>query len=161
VTVFTLCGLWHGAGWNFLIWGMLHGIVLGIESLWLTKAMKKWWSPLQHVYLLFVVMSTWVFFRSPHLNDAFGYLKALAGLSNSSDLYFDVYSYVNGAFVMALIAGMIASMPVSQSISEYLQRGKYHRLIPIAEVAGLAIIMAISFSALSGSTFKPFLYQQF
>lgn len=161
VTVFTLCGLWHGAGWNYVIWGMLHGIVLGVESLWLSKAMKKWWSPLQRAYLLFVIMSTWVFFRIQDLNDVYGYFKSLAGLSNGLGLDFTAYSYVNGPFVLAVVAGIVASMPVSQSILEYLQRGKFHRFVPIVEISCLVIIMVASFAALTGSTFKPFLYQQF
>src|SRR4051812_8670704 len=63
VLVFFLCGLWHGASWNFVIWGLFHGTFLVVERLGLAAAVRRLWAPLRHAYLLLVVMVGWVFFR--------------------------------------------------------------------------------------------------
>jgi len=161
VAVFTICGLWHGAGKKYIVWGMLHGIVIATESTWLTKAMKRWWVPLQHVYFLFIIMVTWVFFRSPTLIDAVGYLKAMFGFSNSSILYYNLSIYLKASFVMALFAGIFASFPIATAIRDIFNTEKYSRLIPAIEIIGLAIIISMSFIAIASSTYNPFIYRQF
>ena len=75
VTVFFLCGLWHGASWNFVIWGLFHGSFLVAERLGLADAVKRLWAPLRHAYLLVVVMIGWVFFRAETLPAALAYLE--------------------------------------------------------------------------------------
>ncbi len=74
VTVFFLCGLWHGASWNFVIWGLFHGAFLVVERLGLADAVMRLWRPLRHVYVLIVVMVGWVFFRAETLPAAIGFL---------------------------------------------------------------------------------------
>jgi alginate O-acetyltransferase complex protein AlgI len=161
IMVFTLCGLWHGAGWNFIVWGMLHGIVLAVESLWLSKVMNKWWVPLQHCYLLLVVMLAWVFFRMPDLNGAAGYLAALAGLSKNSGSYYSVPMYLDKSLVCVLAAGIITSMPVLQAVSELLKRRGHSGIEAAGEVAGILFILVLSFASIASSTFTPFLYQKY
>ena len=75
VTVFFLCGLWHGASWNFVIWGLFHGSFLVVERLGLAAAIRRLWRPLRHVYLLLVVMIGWVFFRADTLPSAVAFLE--------------------------------------------------------------------------------------
>ncbi|MGD8338870.1 MAG: MBOAT family protein, partial [Desulfobacterales bacterium] len=66
--VFFLCGLWHGASWNFVIWGLLHGLFLVIERLGFEKILNRWWSPLRYLYVMLVVCTGWVFFRAENLS---------------------------------------------------------------------------------------------
>ena len=161
VTVFTLCGLWHGAGPRYLVWGMLHGIVIAIESTWLTKVMKRWWAPLQHVYFLLIIMVTWIFFRSPTLIDAVGYLKAMFGFSKTSSHYYTLPMYYKTSLVLAMIFGIFASFPIASGIRDIINKEKYPRLIPTIEVMGLAIIIFMSFISIASSTYNPFIYRQF
>ena len=161
VTVFTLCGLWHGAGLTYLVWGMLHGIVIAIESTWLTKAMKRWWAPLQHIYFLLIIMVTWIFFRSSTLIDAVGYLKAMFGFSKTSIPYYSLSMYYKTSFMLALTFGIFASFPIATGIIDVFNINKYPRFIPIIEVVGLAIIIVMSFISIASSTYNPFIYQQF
>jgi alginate O-acetyltransferase complex protein AlgI len=161
VTVFTICGVWHGAGMKYLVWGTLHGIVIAIESTWLTKIMKRWWAPLQHAYFLFIIMFSWVFFRCQTLTDALGYLKATFGFSNNSNLYLNLNIYLNVTFVLALFFGILASFPVLKKIKDYFKMEKYDRVMPIVEVICLAVIIAMSYISLATTTFNPFIYQQF
>jgi alginate O-acetyltransferase complex protein AlgI len=161
VTVFTLCGLWHGAGEKYLVWGLLHGIVIAVESTWLSKTMKRWWVPLQHIYFLVLIMVTWVIFRSTTLIDAFGYLKAMFGFSKNSSPYYTLSMYHNASFVLALFVGIFVSLPISTEIRNLIKTDKYPRLIPTMEAIGLALIILISFISVASSTYNPFIYRQF
>src|SRR5512145_47002 len=84
VTVFFLCGLWHGASWNFVVWGLFHGAFLAAERVGLASAVARLWRPLRHAYLLVVVMIGWVFFRADTLSAALEYLRSLAGAPAST-----------------------------------------------------------------------------
>ena len=79
VTVFFLCGLWHGASWNFVIWGLFHGSFLVAERLGLAGAVKRLWAPVRHAYLLAIVMIGWVFFRAETLPAALAYSEIAGG----------------------------------------------------------------------------------
>ena len=72
VLVFFLCGLWHGASWSFVVWGLLHGFLLVIERMGLGRLMARWPRALRHAWTLFFVMIAWVFFRADSLPQARG-----------------------------------------------------------------------------------------
>jgi len=64
LVVFLLTGLWHGASWNFVVWGMFHGFFLASEHMGFSKILNKIWQPIQHLYLVLVIIASWVFFRA-------------------------------------------------------------------------------------------------
>ena len=105
VTVFFLCGLWHGASWNFVIWGLFHGTFLVVERLGLAAAIRRLWRPLRHVYLLLVVMIGWVFFRADTLPSAVAFLMAMTGRPASAPTPYAVQWYLTPELWLALIAG--------------------------------------------------------
>lgn len=160
-TVFTLCGLWHGAWKKYLVWGMLHGIIIAFESAWLSKKMSRWRAPLQHGYFLFVIMTTWVFFRSDSLTHAFRYLKAMFGLSIAPVTYYPASMFFKASFLLALSIGVIASLPVLSWAKGFARSEEYGRIRPALEAAGLAIIMILSIIFIASSTYNPFIYRQF
>ena len=82
--VFFLCGLWHGAAWNFITWGMIHGLFLIIERLGFEKVLKQLPRPLSHAYTLIGVMLAWVFFRADDWTHAVLYIKVMFVFSASS-----------------------------------------------------------------------------
>jgi len=159
--VFTLCGLWHGAGYGFIAWGMLHGFVLGMESLWLGKKIKKWKTPAQHTYLLFVVMMSWVLFRTPSLESAIFYYKALSGFSSGTGIQYHLPLYLNTELLFVLLVGIVASTPIVNNAASFFQQGFFSRIAPFAEVVFIVLILIASCAALASSTFSPFIYQQF
>jgi len=161
VLVFTACGLWHGAGWNFIIWGMLHGCVLALESCWLSKVIRKWWVPLQHAYLLLVVMLAWVFFRLPTLGGALSYLGALAGMSSHPSFYYDLRMYIDRTELLVLVAAVMACLPTTRYISGYLKQKWHPNVGAICEITGMIVIIVLTFCTIASSTFTPFLYQKF
>ncbi len=85
VVVFLLCGLWHGASWNFVVWGALHGVFLALERRVLKRVLQSVPRLFCHVYTLLVVLVAWVFFRVERLPDALAYLQTMFFLSEDAD----------------------------------------------------------------------------
>jgi len=87
--VFLLTGFWHGASWNFIVWGLFHGLFLIIERVGFGKFLEKLWSPIRHFYTLFVVLISWVFFRADDLPYALSYLKTMFGAREINSEFLD------------------------------------------------------------------------
>lgn len=82
--VFLLCGLWHGASWQFLAWGAYHGTFLGAERAFLGKILDTLAAPFRHLYVLFVVLFGWVLFRADNMPHALTYYSAMFGLNKAA-----------------------------------------------------------------------------
>lgn len=82
ITVFFLCGLWHGANMTFVIWGLYNGFFLILERLFLGELLSRVPKLITHLYAVFVVLIGWVFFRADSLSQAFDYLSVMFGISN-------------------------------------------------------------------------------
>ncbi|MBJ6949612.1 hypothetical protein JG666_20335, partial [Vibrio cholerae] len=82
--VWGLTGLWHGASWTFIAWGLYYGFIISIEKAGFEKILNKLWKPLQHAYVLLIVMIGWVFFRADNFAYSFQYLKAMFGIDGQS-----------------------------------------------------------------------------
>jgi alginate O-acetyltransferase complex protein AlgI len=121
--VFFLTGLWHGAKPTFIVWGLLYGIFLAIESLGFGRWLSRAWKPIRHVYTLAVVMAGWVFFRSDSLGFAFGFFRRLAG--DASGLAPQPFSlttplpFIEPTLILALLAGLIFSLPLSTFFAQW------------------------------------------
>jgi alginate O-acetyltransferase complex protein AlgI len=169
VTVFFLCGLWHGASWNFVIWGLFHGMFLVLERLGVARAVESLWRPLRHVYLLFVVMIGWVFFRADTLPGALAFLQAMAGFGEGLRTTYDVRWFLTPEVLLALTAGVVASTPLLASLGRAWSDatstgGGSPRLawVPsIATTAGLVLLLAASVMLSAARTYNPFIYFRF
>jgi alginate O-acetyltransferase complex protein AlgI len=143
--VFLVSGIWHGVGWNFVLWGLWHGLFMIIE---------KWrgWTKPGHIYTMFVVMIGWVFFRSPGLTSAINYLYALVptGESMVSKIYWLNYltPYTTAVFVLGILlaGGFRVKLPAKLAF-----------LKPLS----LAILFLISLLSVAGSTYNSFIYFKF
>ena len=156
--VWTLTGLWHGAAWNFLLWGLYFGVLLLGEKFWWGKALERAPSPLRHLYAMVIVVLGWVLFRYEGLAAVGSYLGAMVGLSGAGwgqALYF-LRQY--GVF---LAVGAVASLPVKDALRAALQRRKAERTIQWGSaLAGLGLL-GLSFLQLISSTANPFIYYRF
>lgn len=159
--VFTLCGLWHGAGYAFIIWGGVHGTVLALESLWLGKVIKRWVIPVQHFYLLSVVSMAWVLFRSPDVKYALGYYQALAGFGEGDGIRYSVALYLDSELMCAIMAATLGAMPLATTVKEMICRKHFSFAAPVAEALFILLVLLSSFACLANTTFKAFIYQQF
>lgn len=159
--VWMLTGLWHGASWNFIIWGLYFGVILIIEKYFLNKVLEKLPKVIRIIYTSFVVMISFIIFSSNNLDSAFTIIKGLFSfkslvLSNNFILYY-VKSY---GFI--LIMGIIFSTPLIKNIIEKLRSKKIlNNIINIIEVIVILLILLIVTSMLIDSSYNPFLYFRF
>jgi alginate O-acetyltransferase complex protein AlgI len=164
VTVFALCGLWHGARWSFMVWGLFHGSFLVIERLGFRERLESWPAPLRHVYVLLVVAVGWVLFRADSLAGALWFLVALAGGGHGTNLAYHPSLYLDAALVLALAAGAAASLPILPLLARWRERHANAALgwaVDLAGTAALALLLLTSCMALAAGTYNPFIYYRF
>jgi len=165
VTVFFLCGLWHGASWNFVIWGIFHGTFLVVERLGLAAAVKRLWLPLRHAYLLLVVMVGWVFFRADTLTTSMAFLRTMFGLQSPSEpTPFTLGWYLTPELWLALIIGIIGSAPIIPALSSWRTSRLTHWRgwgFDAAATASLMVILVAAIMQMAARTYNPFIYFRF
>ncbi|MCP4348029.1 MAG: MBOAT family protein [Desulfobacterales bacterium] len=167
-TVFFLCGLWHGASWNFVIWGMMHGFFLVIERIGFHNVLSKLWKPVSITYVLLVVTIAWVFFRADNLNYAMHYLKAMAGLGQGDNLAYNASMYTDMRIAVVFFCGVLFSTPVypflKQKISAFSAKNNNYYLYVTAysfHVLILCLLFCASVMRISADTYNPFIYFRF
>lgn len=117
IVVFFLCGLWHGASWTFVLWGLYHGLFLTLEKLLYKKIFSKIPSFILHIYTMLVVMIGWVFFRVENLIKGRIYIKALFGMSEVSNNY--IWKYLGDRkFISIALIGIILSTPIIPNLKK-------------------------------------------
>lgn len=165
ITVFFLCGLWHGASWNFIIWGLFHGFFLVIERLSsenknLMSYISKTPASIKHFYAVTVVMVGWVFFRSPDLTHSLSYLQTMFGFYNGGFISNDVSRLISSHFTLtAFLLSLIALSPLVKNISlKLIRRNKIFLFISDLFLIATLILCAVRISA---ATHNPFIYFQF
>ena len=167
VTVFFLCGLWHGASWTFVVWGLFHGMFLVAERIGLADAVRRVWPPLGHAYLLLVVMVGWVFFRADTLSGAAGILAAMAGRAPLMPAPFTLGWYLTPEVALAIAVGMIGAMPIVPALGRWHehvareQPGTAGWGLSAAGVAALALLLVASIVQIAARSYNPFIYFRF
>ena len=163
ILVFALCGLWHGAKWSFLVWGLYHGAFLTLERLGAGGLLPRVPRPLRHAYLLFAVALGWVFFRAADLGHAVTYLQALFGLGAGDGLRHPVALYVNPLILTAMAAGVAGSMPVLPWLQRWTRRLSPRPAQALAAAGDLALVPVLAGSVLllAAGTHNPFIYFRF
>lgn len=164
VLVFFLCGLWHGASWNFIIWGMFHGSFLVLERLitipnYIKNSRNIIVQLLPNLYAIFVVMIAWVFFRSPDLGHALSYLGAMFVEGNGT-MSQEVSRLLRSHFLwMSFILALIGFSPLVKKCSLKLIR-KNTIFLVLSDIF-LILCLFLVFIRLSAATHNPFIYFQF
>jgi alginate O-acetyltransferase complex protein AlgI len=163
-TVFFLCGLWHGAQWTFVLWGLYHGTFLILERGDGGRRLNELWAPVRHAYLLLVVMIGWVLFRAQDLPHALTYLAAMVGGSTASAGIHAALLSLEPLQGLALIVGIVGSMPWIAQLREWRET-LAHPLASIsfscADVAAHMLVFAASVLMLAVGTYNPFIYFRF
>ena len=170
VLVFLLCGFWHGASWNFIVWGGYHGVFLAAERAGLAGVLLRLPKSLRHIYSLFVIMIGWVFFRADDLPAALHYLRAMFSFSFGS---FDYYSmtFLTRELVLVLIIGIVGSTPVGTLPARlYDWIGKRsagdlsvfaHCTWSVLTMASIIFLFIASVMQIAITTYTPFIYAKF
>jgi alginate O-acetyltransferase complex protein AlgI len=163
VTVFFLCGLWHGASWTFVVWGLFHGTFLVLERLGLAARVERLWAPARHAYLLAVVIVGWVFFRSESLSFAAAFLEAMAGVPAKVATPYTVQWYLTPELLLAMGAGIVGSVPTVPALAARLStapartEGTWHAF----GAASLIVLLVASIMQIAARTYNPFIYFRF
>lgn len=109
--VFFLYGLWHGTGWNFILWGAVHGLFLSLERMGLDRVLQHFWRPLRHLYLVLVVMSAFVLFRTETISEALSYFSAMLGLAGGNPCSAVISRVFTNEKQILLVIGIAATLP--------------------------------------------------
>lgn len=160
--VWLLTGVWHGANWTFIAWGIYFGILLMIEKF---TGLDKWLARSKvvgHVYTLFLVLISWVLFRANSLEHALDYMKYMFGMGDMS-ITSDLTHLYLSENILVLVIGMFAALPFSKWVKRWYQM-ENETVQTVSKVLGmiaLALLFFTSVSYLVKGTYNPFIYFNF
>lgn len=159
IIVFACTGLWHGASFSFLVWGLFHGLFLVIERLGFKKVLEKLPRAVGWLYTALVVLVGWVFFRADTLPQALSYIGAMfsftGGLANA------MAQFTNLSFFITVIAIILSApvYPLIKSKAEKTELGA--KIFFVIESLLMAALLLTSVLFLTGSDYNPFIYFRF
>ncbi len=152
--VWFLTGLWHGANWTFIIWGMMYFVLLVLERFWhIDQKLGKH----NHLYVLFFVMIGWVFFRSESLSQALRYLAGMIGIGAQGFVDGGTIEYLQ-RYLIYYIAGILCCFPYLKRADKILSKNLVYNLIYIG---GMVAIFLVSIMFIFSNAYNPFIYFNF
>ena len=173
--VFLLCGLWHGASWNFVVWGVYHGCFLVLERIGFGAILEKSPRPVRHLYALAVVAVGWVFFRAETMGQAFDFLSAMAGLAHPAVPVQGAWHFLDpGTMIAGAVAVLFSTkipVAIAARFAEGAKRGQSSGDVMcclgriafgrIAEAFVVFFILLWVGYSLASKTHNPFIYFRF
>lgn len=157
--VWTLTGFWHGASWNFLLWGLYFGVIIVIERLFLGKILEKLPAPVSMLYSFLLVVFGWVLFEFDQLPNAFAYLGAMFGTPRNGFLNPESLSFLSNYWFLFVVC-IIGSTNFPKRIANRLL-AKFPRLLGYAPPVYELLLILLSTAYLVNATYNPFLYFRF
>ena len=171
LVVFFLCGLWHGASWTFVIWGLYHGAFLVLERTRFGAFIESLSRPLRHFYALLVVAVGWVLFRADSFGQAMTFLSLMFGFRHATDMCQLLAMHMTNEVGWAIMLGIVFSMPVRPWFDRVCSKilpalpgalGSATRLAGlVVEPVLLTTLLILSAVWLAAGTYNPFIYFRF
>ncbi|MFA8451382.1 MAG: MBOAT family protein [Bacteroidales bacterium] len=171
--VFFATSIWHGASWNFVIWGITHGFFMVIERVGFAKILTHLWTPFQHIYTLLIIMFTWVFFKADGFNHGVEYISSLCNF-NFGEVNFSFIQKMNSPMFICIFLIAIASctkLPlktvnlVNRIIVKYSNHSVLKNSIQISysflELVFIVSTLFFSTLFLIANSYNPFIYFRF
>ena len=156
LVVWGLTGIWHGASWNFLLWGLYFGVLLMLEKLFLKRWIDRWPACFRHAYTLLLVAVSWAIFALEDFGQLGAYLAVMFGLAGRS-LTDGAFFYYLRSYLPVLVLACLASTPLARRL--------WHRAPARAVQAALTVLLLagllLSTAYLVDATYNPFLYFRF
>ena len=152
--VWLLTGIWHGANWTFIAWGLMYFVILTFEKLTGLSKKEYWWG---HIYTMLLVIIGWVIFRSTGTGTAILYIKAMFGIGAKGLLDKAVWAYIAQNWIYFIFA-LIGSVPLMPWVDNKL---KENRVWQTVYAVGVVVCLVVSVSFISNNAYNPFIYFNF
>ena len=156
LVVWAATGIWHGASWNFLIWGLYFAVLLILEKAFLGKLLQKLPAALQHLYTLFLVLVSWAIFALEDFSQLGAYLKVMFGMGGVPLTNSD-FGYYLTSYLPILCLAAVASTPLGATLYRKAPKKAAQAVGALLILAGLTVCTAY----LVDGTYNPFLYFRF
>lgn len=154
--VWFLTGLWHGASWNYVLWGLYFGVILIFEKVFLFKVLKKLPAFFQHAYAIFLILIGWVIFYFENIPDMLAYFSTL--FSFQGGLLGSDSGAVLAGYLPLLAVSIFACLPIAR---DFLQKRSARHNLWIPETALCAVSLLLCTATLVNQSYNPFLYFRF
>ena len=164
LAVFALCGLWHGASWNFVAWGLFHGFFLAVERVLepVTDRAPGWLRPAGHVYTIVAVLLGWVIFRCDTWTQTMGYFRSLAGVTATGGLAAIPANVVTTGLLYAGATGLLLCAPWWHALRRPGARWTFGRgALEATEVCAALAVLFLCLISMGAGTHNPFIYYRF
>ncbi len=166
IIVFACTGFWHGAAWNFLVWGLYHGFFQILERLGLKKILEKIPRVFGHLYTMLVFIIGWVLFRAESLTYAWEYVKTMFSFHKwgwlNAVAQLDGDTYQATYTLTILVVGIILSMPIVPTLRKKIEAARGgETAVAIIRGVGMVTLLGYSILCLTGSDYNPFIYFRF
>ncbi|MBT4522313.1 MAG: MBOAT family protein [Halieaceae bacterium] len=166
LVVFVLTGFWHGASWNFLVWGLFHGTFLMLEHAGFSRVLEKMPDAARHLYLLAIVIVGWIFFRVDSLPQAVAFIGAMGDISSAGITPYRLAQVVSSEAILAFTVGALLSFPVFPWLTQRLHASvegnpasiMFLRIPQFMMLGGLLFLAVLK---MASSTYNPFIYFRF
>jgi alginate O-acetyltransferase complex protein AlgI len=161
LAVWFLTGFWHGAGWNFILWGTFYGVMLLIEKYVLGGVLKKSPKVVRHVYVLLLTFLGWVFFDAATFHDAIARLGSMFGSGTSGVLGREAVYYLR-SYAVPLIIAAVGATPLPKRIFDRIKDSRRgERILTVVEPIAVAALLICATAYLVDGSFNPFIYFRF
>jgi len=171
LVTFVLCGFWHGAAWNFVIWGLIHGIMLSMERGRFGKWLDHGGGWFGHLYLPFFVVVTLVIFRTATPDQAFSFIASMFDLRGNDADWGKLLEYLNPGFILVFILAVAGSTRIFDRVLRIIRKGMESRRVTVSRLCfhfyNLGILVFILFAlalstlTLIAGTNSSFIYFRF
>ena len=161
LVVWAFTGLWHGASWNFVIWGLMFAAILVLEKLFLGKLLEKAPTILRRIYTLIIIFISWVVFDATSLAQIGERLGIMFGLGGVPLVTAETLYYLK-SYLIIFIIGVIGATPLpSMLVKKLSDKETMHKFVNLAEAVALPVLLIVSTAYLVDGSFNPFLYFRF
>ena len=158
--VWMSTGLWHGAAWNFVMWGLMFALLLVIEKQWLLKPLEKA-GPVKHIYVMLTVMLSFVLFDAVNISDAAATVAALFGGGNYPAVSPEALYYLRSYGLILIIAAIGCTPLAAKAVKAIGQKETGKKVLSVAEPVFFALLLMVCTAYLVDGSFNPFLYFSF
>jgi alginate O-acetyltransferase complex protein AlgI len=160
--VFLLTGLWHGASWNFVVWGMIHGTFMVVERSGFDNMLKRLPGIVSNLYVLLIVLVAWVFFRADDITIAWHYVKSMFALNSTiSPNYYPQLFLTNNVIIVLLIALGSSSVLMRKATRHFMYGPSNNVRTGMMQTVGYTSLLLLCAMTMASSTYDPFIYFRF